>query len=126
MRTLIALFVGLALLTSACARGGYTSSSNTCEEAAQEMISTIADFVDANASVSESDVIAGGDSFIPNDLGTFDDRGNAIQAKAESLGCDFDDLETMVEDGLGVVNSDTFYGRILVEEIRADGVFGGE
>jgi hypothetical protein len=124
MRTLISILVGLALLTSACARPGYSSSSNTCEEVAQEMIDTIAEFVDENATVSEADVRAAGADFVPNGLGDFDDRGGAIEQKAEDLACSEAELESMVLAGIGAVNADTFYGRIMVEEIRANGAFG--
>lgn len=126
MRNLIAILVGLALITSACAGGGYSSSSNTCEEVAQEAITAIADFVDENAATSRSDVEALGDDFLPADLGSFEERGTAIELKAEELGCDFAELEEMVVDGLDVVNADTYFGRIMVDEIRADGVFGRE
>jgi len=126
MRPLIVILIGLALVTSACTSRGYSSSSNTCEEVAQEMITAIADFVDDNAATSQSDVEALGDDYLPADLGSFDQRGTAIQNKAEELECDISELEAMVVDGLDVVNADTFFGRILVNEIRSDGVFGGE
>lgn len=123
MRPLIAILVGLALITSACSSRGYASTSNTCEEVAQEMIAAVADFVDENATTSRSDVEALGDDYLPADLGSFEQRGTAIEMKAEELGCDFTELEAMVVDGLDVVNADTYFGRIMVNEIRADGVF---
>ena len=126
MRTLISILIGRALLTSACTGTGYSSSANTCEEVADEMVSAIADFVDQNAAVSRSDVESAGDGFIPDGLGDFDDRGGVIKEKADELACSTAALEDLVVSRLGTINADTFYGRIIVDEIRADGVFGGE
>lgn len=126
MRTLISILIGLALLTSGCASTGYSSSANTCEEVADEMISAIADFVDDNAGVSRNDIEAEGEDFLPEGIGSFDDRGGAIKQKADDLSCSIAQLEDLVAQQLGSINADTYYGRVIVDEIRANGVFGGE
>lgn len=124
MRTLTTILVLFALLTSACSSAGYSSSSNTCEELADEMVATIADLVTDNAGVSEADVRAAGADYHPENFGSYETRGNAIRARGEELGCSDDQLEELISTRLGSVNGDTYFGRILLEEIRTDGVFG--
>ena len=100
------------------------SSSNdeaSCAEVADEAIAVIQDFVDEVSALSVDEIFAAGEN-VPG-VDDFEARGEALQQQADDAGCSDEEMQSLINQRLGDLESDSEFGQLIIDGIRSEGFF---
>ena len=116
-KKLITLIAGLALIVAACSSDGEAS----CADIADEGIQLIQDFVDEVSELSLEEIVGSGDD-VPG-LTDFEEEGERLQDKANDAGCSDEEMESLLNQRAGDLESDSEFGQLIIDSIRSEGLF---
>lgn len=111
---------GLGLLAASCG-GGSDAGADSCEGVADEFIVIMQDVIDELDAMSLDDL---GATETPPAIDDLEQRGDALQTKADGLGCSDAEMEELINARVGNLTSDGILGQFLIEEAEDGGLFG--
>ena len=103
---------------AACSSSGDEAS---CAEVADEAITVIQDFVDEVSALSVEEIFAT-DENVPG-IDDFEARGEELQEKADDAGCSDEEMQSLINQRLSRLESDSEFGQLIIDSIRSEGFF---
>ena len=104
-------------IVAACSSDGEAS----CADIADEGIQLIQDFVDVVSELSLVEIVGSGDD-VPG-LTDFEEEGERLQDKANDAGCSDEEMESLLNQRAGDLESDSEFGQLIIDSIRSEGLF---
>ncbi|MEA2001157.1 MAG: hypothetical protein U9N84_04645 [Actinomycetota bacterium] len=117
MRKFLVLFAVLGLLAASC---GGDSGADSCEGVADEFIVIMQEVIDELDTMSLEDLDS---AETPPALEDLDQKGDALQTKADDLNCSDAEMEELVTARVGNLTSDGLLGQFLIDEAQSGGFF---
>ncbi len=119
MRKFLVLLAALGLLAASC--GGDDAGGDSCEGVADEFIVIMQDVIDELDAMSLDDL---GATETPPAIDDLEQKGDALQEKADDLGCSNAEMEVLIDARVGNLTSDGLLGQFLIDEAEDGGLFG--
>lgn len=120
MRKFLVVLAVLGLLAASC--GGDDAGGDSCEGVADELIEIMQEVIDELDAMSIEDL---GSADTPPALDDLEQKGDTLQAKADSLNCSNAEMEELVTARAGNLKSDGLFGQLLIDEVKNGGFFDG-
>lgn len=117
MRKLFVLIAVLGLVAGSCGGGG---SADSCEGVADEAIGLIQNMIDGFDNMTLDDMMAmeGDPEFVTENT----DKLDALQQKADDLGCSDEEMTALFEERAGDLKAESDIGQMMVDEIKSSGL----
>lgn len=127
-RTSAPLLAALLFVVAACGDDGGSvdpASLNSCDSLADAGITLLQDTLDLVDSLSAEELAALGESEdTPAAFTEIETRGDALTARADTLGCTDEEMNSLMAARVDRLSSDTVFGQFLIESVRSgDGGF---
>ena len=100
---------------------GGDSAGGSCESVADDAIDVIQDVIDEMDTLTLEELGAMEEE--PQALADMEARAEDLQDEANELGCSDATMEGLLEDRVGNLTAEGFFGELLVEELEGGGFF---
>ena len=118
MRKLFILMAALGLIAASCGGG---ASADSCEGVADEAIEIIQEIIDEFDSLSLADLESMDEE--PEAFVELEARGEALETKADDLGCSDAEMDQLFGSRVGNLKADGFFGELMIDELTEGGIF---
>lgn len=132
MKRLLGLLVVLALVLAACGDddAAEPASLDSCESIADAGIAMVQEVIDEIDDLTlEEQIALGASEEEPEMFQNMEARGQELETRAEEVGCSDDEMAQLVMDRLGNLSSDSDFGQLVLEAVKAQAeegdLFGG-
>ncbi|MDY7105961.1 MAG: hypothetical protein S0880_32650 [Actinomycetota bacterium] len=108
-RSLTAVLAVMALILAGCGGDDDSADGASCVDLAGEMMELLQDTIDVASDMTLEEMIASGEEDTPEFLVELETEGEALEERAEEIGCSDEEMEQLMCD--------------RVDEIEAEGPF---